>query len=79
MLTLLLEGHQGILRLQQQARQLTEEDNAPPTQVDYWLPVLTTATEFSNSGFRSNYMNIVGAGISLLGYRPSSEDALYGH
>ncbi|MCK0106842.1 P-loop NTPase fold protein [Marinobacter sp. S0848L] len=78
-ITLLLEGQGGISSLKQSAQQRVEEDNASPSQVDYWMPVLTAATELSNSRFRSNYMNMVGATISLLGYRSSRDDAPYGH
>lgn len=78
-LTLLLEGQVGIASLRQSAKERVEQDKAPQDEVDYWMPVLSAATDLSNRQLRSNYMNIVAATISLLGYRPTSDDAPYGH
>ncbi|BFN14819.1 P-loop NTPase fold protein [Marinobacter sp. RI1] len=78
-LTLLLEGQTGISSLQQSAKQRVEQDDTPQDEVDYWMPVLSAATDLSNRRLRSNYMNIVGRTISLLGYRPARDDAPYGH
>ena len=78
-LTLMLEGQKGISNLQKHARELVEEENAPHHQVEYWSRVLDTANHLSSSQFRSNYMNLVGATISLLGYRSNNYDAPYGH
>lgn len=78
-LTLLLEGQSGLSRLHRRSKELAEEDNAPQTQVTYWSSVLSAATDLVNKNHRSNYMDIVGATLGLLGYRPASDAAPYGH
>jgi hypothetical protein len=78
-LTLMLEGQSGLSRLHQSSKELVEEDDAPHTQVTYWTQVLSVATDFLSKQYRSNFMDIVGATLGLLGYRPSSDVAPYGH
>ncbi|MCL7944059.1 P-loop NTPase fold protein [Marinobacter sp. ATCH36] len=78
-LTLLLEGNDGLFQLQKASNELVEQDEAPQAQVDYWTSVLGAATDLLSKRYRSNFMDQVGATISLLGYRPTSDSAPYGH
>jgi hypothetical protein len=78
-LTLVLDGQSGLSRLHRRSKELVEEDNAHHTQVTYWTPVLSAATDLVSKNYRSNFMDIVGATLSLLGYRPTSDLAPYGH
>jgi len=68
-ITLLLEGQSGIAELQRQARQLTEAENGPQEQIDYWSRFLEIATEFQKPRYRGDFMKTVKSTMSLLGYR----------